>query len=597
MQEDKLFETGLTIILGALVVSQVLVLSLLLNFYSSTLILVVKSIGVAITLAGAAYQHLNSSEFSATKWTFIAISAPMLLFLLLTFSLDSPVPHPDAQQYHLALPWVYATEQSLISERSLMQLGLYMGYDLLYLMVGDIRTLSDDPGLMSALYIFNAASMMLLLSATYTLSRAFGATRSWSVLATASVLTMGAVMTYWGDLKNDYMAAGLGLCALVLLHRAWTAASTEGLILATLVAAFSVTVKISTLIPVGLPFLFAYASGRFRWQTVFISIGVGSGLMAPWLWYAFVLQGTPIYPLGVKMPDVIALGWDARNANGLPGGVASAIKNFFELLLGRYHIPGNQSLGLPFLAATVGATAGILTAAIKKRFGLTEAIVTCAIVWLIIFYIDRFDGRFLSRYIVLCGCVFFAYCAFILSNVSERLSRQSRFSPAVMLTLPAMLLLVDLSGAKWLASVSDNGPLGQGLSKWHTEWTQEYEDWTEFHKTVNDMAQGSGVAVNDHFILFLEGPYMNLHGLHARELNLYERDAGYIHALLQRKGIELFIYRPNISGTTDALTQFIENCTQRLVLPKTIREARQVYKVSPDCKTPLRPQILRGSVL
>jgi hypothetical protein len=580
---DTLFETSVTIILGALIVSQVLIVTLLLGFFSTEIVFVLKGAGIALALAFAGYWSFWGTAAPKPRRCVATAGVIILLFLLLTFSLDTPIPHPDARQYHVALPWVFATEQALIDEPSLMQLGLYMGYDLLYLTVGDLRALRDSPSLMSALFLFNAASLVLLLSATYALARSFGATPPWSAIAGLSVLTLGAVFAYWGDLKNDYAAAGVALSALVLLHRAWNAASGAGLVLASIVAAFAVAIKISALIPVGLPFAFAYVSGRFSVRIILASIGSGLVVGAPWLFYAALLQGAPLYPLGAAMPAVVAEGWDQRNANGLPGGAVSAITNAVDVLLGRHFISGNQSLGLAFLAATVLTIAGLLAASFRRRFGPAEAIAASAIIWLVVFYVDRFDGRFLSRYIVICGSVFFAFAAMWLSHMSKVFARWGGTAPAVLLAVVTSLILFDLSKSKWITDAPGNGPIGRGLGDWYAAWVGEFETWTGFHRLVNAIAAGSGVAVNDHFILFLDGPYLNLHGLHARALNLYEQDASDIHELLTENGIETLLYRPNISGATEALTRLVETCADAVALPEGIEDGRLVYRIRPTC--------------
>ena len=40
----------------------------------------------------------------------------------------------------------------------------------------------------------------------------------------------------------------------------------------------------------------------------------------------------------------------------------------------------------------------------------------------------------------------------------------------------------------------------------------------------NYREQGEAVAINDHMLLFLKPPFVNLHGMHARQLNLYKKD-------------------------------------------------------------------------
>lgn len=584
LPERAFFAAVVGLVLGALAISEVLILLLLLDVFRSEAIAVVKYAGVALALGHLAVRRDRILSASPSKGMMPAAGATAVLILMLTFALASPIPHGDALQYHLALPWAFVAEQSLIDQRGLMQLGVYLGYDLLYVMVGDLRALLDSPRLMSALSIFNAASLVLLVSATYGLARIFGASRPWSALSALCLLTIGAVLAYWGSLKNDHVAAGMALFALMLLHQAWSASSTAGLLLASLVAAFSITIKISTLVPVGLPFLFVLASGRFGVRASVLVPGIGLAVMAPWLYFATMFQGSPVYPIATPMPEEIAAGWEARNANGLPEGLASALRNAADVFLGMHPISGNQSVGLPFLFAAFVSIAGLLAAGTRRRFGLAEVIVASSLAWLVIFYLDRFDGRFLSRYIIVCGGVFFAYTAATLSRLVNSPNRYRRLVDGTALVLAAALIWPGISGSKWVAGVAGNGPIGEGMSSWHARWVADFETWTSFHRAVNAVADGSGVAVNDHFILFLHGPYVNLHALHARDLNLYRKDAADIRALLAAQQIETLVFRRNISGSTEAVDRLLATCAVPVPLPAEVRDPRQVYAIRPDCQ-------------
>ena len=583
LPEKRAFSAVLKIVLGALTTSQFLILLLLADIFRSELVALVKYAGIALALGHFAAQRHRIAADCSIKGVILPIGATMISLLLLTFSLNSPIPHGDALQYHLALPWAFVAEQSLIEQRGLMQLGVYLGYDLLYVMVGDLRDLPDSPRLMSALSIFNSASLALLISATYGLARVFGASPPWSLLAALCLLTIGAVLAYWGSLKNDHVAAGVALFALMLLYQAWTASSPAGLLLAALVAAFSITIKISTVIPVGLPFLFVLASRRFQGREIFLVLGVGLAVMAPWLYFAALYQGSPFHPIATPTPEDIAAGWETRNANGLPRGLVSGLTNVVDVILGTHRISGNQSLGGPFLVATVVSIAGIVVSGIQRRFGLAAVIVGSSLAWLVIFYVDRFDGRFLSRYIIVCGGVFFAYVAAMVSRVTNLQYRSRRLVNGAGLVLAAVLIWPAISGSKWMAGVIGAGPLGEGIAEWHAGWVADFETWTSFHRAVNAVAEGSGVAMNDHFILFLDGPYVNLHGLHARDLNLYQKDATGVRAFLEAEEIETLVIRPNISGSTEAVNVFLATCAVPVLLPEEVRDPRQVFSIRPDC--------------
>ena len=578
--DQSLFAIGL---LGALVFSQLTIFSLLFGIFSSELFMFIKCLA---TLYFAYWCYQERKRFHMPEISsMLVIGLVLVLILIVTSaSLETPIPHGDARQYHLALPWHFSLKNGIFIEPSLRQTGMYLGYDVFYLLLGDISSLIDNPSLMVSLKIFSASSPILLLAGTYSLGRPYGLDRFWRFGSATAVMAMGSV-SCWGSLKNDLVVAGVALFVVVQLQKAWHSRRTSDLYWSVALGAFAVSIKVSILVPLAIPFLAVLLSCKFSFRTLAQCFLLALLLLSPWFVYSLFPQSNPIYPLAVALPPEIESAWSSRNANGLERSIGEASTQFFSILLGTYRISGNHTVGVLFVSALFICLAGLFLRMSRRLMDIRDVILIGAVLWFLIFYYMRFDGRFLSRYIVYCGSVFYVYAGFLFFNL---LAGLKKWKAAVYILLSsglaALVLFLVWSSpfTKSRISAADK-VLGLGVSGWSREWHGAYTEWTDFHRKVNDLAAGNGVAVNDHFILFINGPVLNLHAMHAVNLNLYNKDYLFVRDLLAEKGIETLVVRRGISGMTNALEDYIKNCAERVEGSDDRQSSREVYRTRSDC--------------
>ena len=575
----------LRIILGGMIFSQIVIYLLFFGIFKSWAIFLIKIFGFSFFV----YNALIILRAKKIKAKYEAIILPSILFVTAAFvclsALDTPVPFHDARQYHLALPWLMSQNGALFIEPSLQQAGLYLGYDVLYMALGDLSTLLDNPRLMASLHIFSALSPLILIVGTYFLAMALGAGRVWSLLAAGAVFTMGSIV-YWGTLKNDLIAAGIGVFALTHLCHAWKSRLTSDVILASILAAFAVSIKISNILPVGIPFAYALLFGPFGAREKGLGIVLGLLVIAPWMAYATTMQSTPLYPIGAEVPAEVKIHADERNANGLSRDMSTAFTRFFDIILDRYKISGNHTLGIPFLFAFGITVIGVLNRFLQRQFDIQELIAVSSIIWFLIFYILYFDGTFESRYIIICGSLFFVYSAVVFNRVAHAWHVDSGPS---FYGLAGFVLVGLIAGIYAAPSTTTHLKRAQtvvsrGVSEAHSQWIMQFYDWTKFHREVNRIANGQGVAINDHFLLFLDPPIQNLHAIHTPHLNLYLKDSDFVEDLLRKRGIQTFVNRPGISGATDAVDDFLDRCGTAVTDMSEHKDARRIYRIKENCR-------------
>ena len=535
--------------------------------------------GVAV----AAYASFSKAQFQIERpsvWSIITF-APIVMVLLLA-SVHSPIIHPDAQQYHLAFPWHMLSGGTPLQNETYLHSGVYLGFDILYLGLGDLQQLQSQPNLLIGFSLFNAFASTLLIAGTLTLALQLGANRAYAILAALSVFSMSAIL-YWGLGKNDLVAAGSGLLALSALHRAWVSRSERDFFVAALLGGFAVAIKISSLPILAIPFLYCLAFQPHVGRRVVLLLLAGCCTIFPWMIFAALVQGNPFHPLFSQLPAEVSQAWSIRNANGLERSFSDAVTHFFPILLSTYKISGNQSLGLPFVLCFPVVLALLATRAITRRFGMADIIALSGVLWFCVFFYERFDGRFLSRYIVVCGGIFFAYVAALIHRTFEKKPQQS-FLISAFLSVVVLWSVGAATSTKIHLRDAKHVWANAG-STWRNSYMSELEGWTALNSQIANLRSESnrqGVAVNDHFILFVKDPVYNIHAMHAASLNLYEKDYRFMDDFFSERDIGLLVIRPDISGMTEALVDFIAHCTDGPIAGAG-NTPKQIYLVVP-CK-------------
>lgn len=566
--------------LGAALTSAVFFAAYLLGLPIGPIALLMKSIGTGLAVWGL--MRPPEGAFSRRTVLFWLIFAPVLGVLVLA-SVHTPILHPDAQQYHVAFPWHIWFGGAAVSGETFLQSGVYLGFDLLYLGLGNLGELQDSPEMLLRVSLFNALASMILIGAAVWLAQVFGASVFGALLSGLAVFSMSP-MLYWGMAKNDLVAAGVGVLALAAFHRASITPSNRHFFVAGLLAGCAVAVKITNLPILVLPALYLLYKSPTRLQTFGILVIAGCLTVLHWMIYSSVMQGTPFYPFLAEMPAEVARAWDVRNANGLQRSFTDAVTYFGEILLDRFEISGNQSLGWAFVVALVLSIAALIWRAIRRHFDMMDIIALSAILWLVLFYWERFDGRFLSRYIVICGTVFFAYTVGIFQIITLRMrsvgwALQSAAAICVVLAVNAAYSTkVHLRDARLVWSA--------GFKDWSAGYLKEFESWTALNHQIAELRETldkPGVAVNDHFILFIAPPVVNVHAMHAAPLNLYTKDTAFLAEYLDENDIGMVVLRPEISGITTALEGFLDRCTSGPI-PGEGKTNRLIFVIT-ECKS------------
>lgn len=470
--------------------------------------------------------------------------------------------HGDARQYHLALPWITSLTGSMTWDDTLLHSGTYLGYDILYLAAANLAGLMQFPfEILDQVRLFSTLMDALMPISAYLLCRTFGGSRGASVIASLAMFTLGSI-GYWGLLKNDIVCAALAAIALAFLVRANQSESEQLLWLATAIAAYSVTVKISNAAILTVPFLYVYVIRVFSVRARMIGVLAGILILTPWLLNAYFATGNPLSPIGGYVPDEVRQAWAVRNSNGIEHSFANLISKFVPIVLSWYRISGNQSLGWLALGALTTSLLILMFSAMRRKWGLVEVIAATALVWFILFYVMRYDGRFLARYVLVCFIVLFAFVSARLEAIGERLT--GWLAVVVRGTVLALVVALAIDNSAVIHRYEQIARLknldGMQLAK-HDKIMQLFAPYA-YLDIIRE--PGEAVAINDHMILFLEPPFINLHAMHAVNLNLYTKNFAFVKDLLLQHEVKYLLLREGISGSTPAVTEYVERCARKL---------------------------------
>lgn len=397
--------------LGMLVYSQVLFCAGALGLFNQSLVMALRIGGLcALVFVLYAYKPRLIIHPVDAAWLPVAFVVVLCSLMIVSTYLNASI-HPDARQYHLAFPWYTSLSGRLVHNDTLLHSGTYLGYDLLYQSVADLKGLIDCPAMMDQLKLFNAITNVLFPVSVLLLCRAFGGSRIASGIAALAVFTLGPII-YWGVLKNDIFAAAIGITTLAILVRAYDQANERLLLIATALAAYAVSVKITNAIPLAIPFGFVYLARRFTLRTCILSVTMGLMFLLPWAINAYVATGTPFFPVGAQFPDEVKQAWFIRNANGIEASALNLVTKFVPIVLGLYPISGNQTIGILSLAVLVASLIILIKDTARRKVGLPEAIAASALIWFVVFYALQYYNRFLSRYVLICFTALFAFLSF-----------------------------------------------------------------------------------------------------------------------------------------------------------------------------------------
>jgi len=576
---------SISLALGMATYSQILFFASAFGLFNKNLITVLWVSGL-LALTVTLYSHKQKifpNMHNKAVWLMGTLLSLLSVFMLIATYLNTSMIHGDARQYHLAFPWLINLSGQLVANSTLLHNGTYIGHDILYLSIGDLTSLIDLPDLFDRLKIFSATTNILLPISVLMLCKAFGGTTLASTIAALAIFSLGPII-YWDTLKNDIVASAVGITALSVLVRAHAKENSRLLFVAAALAGFAVSVKLTNSVPLAAPFIFVLLSQRFPTKTCVLAAAIGFLVLIPWMSHAYIASGSPLAPFGVYMSEEIQQAWNARATllNGLEPSGFNALIQFVPIMLGLHPIGGNQTLGVLSLLILVVSIVFLIPVLTKRKIGLPEIIATTMLIWVFIFYAFQYDGRFLSRYIIICFCALFSFVAFKTEAYLQRFSSKRKSFVAIAATIMVVIFVAqNPSMTKMFVRLREF----QGL-----EHLKELKQNTLFEYSLpyialeNYRKQGEAVAINDHMLLFLKPPFVNLHGIHASQLNLYKKDAEFVKKYLSDHAVKYMLFRKNISGGTKAVSDYMTECAVKIHSFGNARRSRDLYRIRESCE-------------
>lgn len=583
---------SVSLILGMATYSQILFFAGAFGLFNKNLMPVLWVSGL-LALTVTLYSHKQKifpSVRNKAVWLMGTLLSLLSVFMLIATYLNTSMIHGDARQYHLAFPWLMNLSGQLVANSTLLHSGTYIGYDILYLSIGDLTSLIDSPDLFDRLRFFNATTNILLPISALMLCKAFGGTTLTSTIAALAMFSLGQIV-YWDALKNDIVAWAVGITTLSVLVRAHAKENSRLLFIAAALAGFAVSVKLTNSIPLAIPFLFVLLSQRFPTKTRVLAAAIGFLVLIPWMSHAHISTSSPFGSVSnvgafvniTHTPDEIQQAWDDRkllrnNLQGLEPSLFTALIQFVPIMLGS----NNQTLGALSLLIFVVSIIFLIPALIKRKIGLSEIIAATMLVWVFTFYALRYDGGFLLRYIMICFCALFSFVAFKTEVYLQDFSNKWKYFVAASVTIMVLVFVAQNPVmTKMFVRVREFQGL-EHLKKLKQNTLFEYS--LPYIALENYRKKGEAVAINDHMLLFLKPPFINLHGMHARQLNLYTKDAEFVKKYLSDHAVKYMIFRKNITGGTKAVSDYMTECAVKIHSFGIARRSRDLYRIRESCE-------------
>ncbi len=504
--------------------------------------------------------------------------------------------HPDAMQYHLALPRSFAVSGGLTANETLGHDGTYLGFDILHLVVTDL----DAPAAaivdrLASLQAFSLLTGLVLLPATYALAREIGADRRWALLGAWLVLSVSSIARV-GTMKNDVVTAAVAMVGLIAVARLRRHPSVAATASTAIVCGFAITVKLpngAVVLPaVGWVVIELLVTHRTRLRELWPLVMLPA-MVLPWVFRAYANTGNPLHPLFVELPPEAAELAAIRNANGLELTPWSFVTTWFDLVMDRYPVNGNDSMGIVFVSVFALFTVAAVGALLRRRGGRWVPVQLVAAAFFLAFSVSRFEGRFLTRYAVVVVGMTFASAAAATSQVIADRSRQRQESRMPWLPLLVLLLTLPAVWGGGLLSATRarvEAPSVQALV--HGGVTTD--GWREaaritfgipMFERMDAVAGGGRVMINDQFTLFLDRPVVNVHSSHSATFDYARLDLESFTEEMRRRDVRAALLRPGISGTDPVVLQYLEACG---IPDNQPGDTALAFVIAPACRLPLR---------
>ncbi|MDY7104473.1 MAG: hypothetical protein S0880_25075 [Actinomycetota bacterium] len=552
-------------------------------------------------------------------WGLLAACGAHLLCGLLT----SATIHPDALQYHLAIPRSFRLADGLVVNMTLLLEGAALGLEMLYLVAVDLAAAPSDPiGVARQAVAFSLATGAVFFLGTYVVARRIGASRAAASLAMVALVTVSSIQRI-GTAKNDLFAAGVALVAVALLLEATGRGDREAIVarrgerppddlrraapgeagaegpdrasmsdrrstagpyaVAGIAAGFAVAVKTTMVLPL-LPFgAYLVVRGRQSPRQTVLPCTVAAAIVAlPWTLRSLVLRGHPVYPFAADWPEPIAEGWEARNANGLDRTLSDLVRHWPDLVLDRYEVSGNDSMGMLFLGCFV-IGAAIAVWRVRHGGSSAELVFASGALVLAAFTYETFDGRFLTRYVVYTAATTFAYVAHLAGGAVAQVGAtpRSRRTIAAVVALAAIVMLAWGTDLATTARERADDPALDEIASGRIDRPAldarlaESQFSISVYRAVNNVTGDGRVLIGDQFFLFLDAEPVNAHPLHQTEISS-ELDAGELRRELAAREVTAAV----LAAPTEAVAAFAEECGVQLAESGRVRG----YAIDEPCR-------------
>lgn len=474
----------------------------------------------------------------------------VLLIMLFLITSSSFVVHPDALQYHIALPMHYLQMHKLYNIPTVDNDRVFLMLDLQYLLVIDPSNLTN---LLPSKY-FNLFSGFLVFPSVYFLSRELGADRFTSLLITLLLATTPNY--YGGELKNDTTTTFYVLHLFHIASYYEKRLSRWWLILA-LMLGITLSTKMTILPAVGIIYLWMlYKRHEGFGKTVLIFV-LSMFIWLPWLTHAVVYSESIMLTSGGKMSEFRRHEWAVRSANGLKLTFGNYCRNIFNLLLARGNIiPDNWSMGIPFIIALFVGFYTVLTNKIKGA-GL---VVIAAFASLFVFSLNKFETRFLNRYIAYVAAM---YLAGVAPTISKFINNFKSKWIVIILAIVMVFTSQRCQDTYEHFSRLDLKKTVTGESYYESIVVDpQIKLWDQANKIVPN---GDKIIINDGFFYFLKCDFINVHFLHSDYIHFGTVTYEEFENIMKKEHVVAAIIRPGISGLSPIVTEYIDKHMQEVM--------------------------------
>lgn len=556
---------------GMFLISLIILIESSIGYYNYMSMVIIRCIGFCLFLYAVYMERGNIKGVTYRNKSALCVMFIIFIFMSLSTFTNLRIDF-DAKQYTLAFPWITSVTHEIVRNDTFWHNGVYLAYDMLFLSVGNLVHLMGNIPLIDKLKQFDSAAAFILPLSMWVLARSLGANKTISFAVFLSPFTLGSIPS-WGDLKNDVYSAGIGIFTLVMLITAVKNKDSKILLLSSLIAGWSVSVKLTNVVILTIPFIYVYLTRSFSLKDKAMSIIVGLIPLLPWMIYAYTATGNPITPVMINLPPEVAHWWEIRNSNGLPSGANTALSYFLPILFGDYKISGNSSIGMVCFVSMLITLVLVIKKFITKKINIEDVIAITALIWLLGFYLARYDNRFLSRYIIVALCIFMAYAATEIGKL-----RSGRFICIPLLSVMILAILFNPSSivrGKEFAGIANLNNVAEAKKEQARIESEPYVYLNSLRKS------GEAVAVNDHVTLFIPPEVHNLNSLHAVNLNLYTKTYNDIFEYSQEHNIRYLVRRDIHSWGYENIDSFVEKCTTlRKEFPA---QAIKVFEINKHC--------------